>query len=112
MAVEDPFQVLALPVDAAAERIWRRYRELVARHHPDRAATGTPEQRQAAHDRDGVHFRAKDPAAGGGIEPAPGDPDFDHSACAPSELSVSNGPFERGVWSARAAPPRQRWPWR
>ena len=49
--MEDPFEVLGLPVDAPAERIRRRYRQLVARHRPERAATGTPEQRQAAHDR-------------------------------------------------------------
>ena len=150
VAVEDPFEVLGLPVDAPAELIRRRYRELVARHHPDRAATNTPEQRQAAHDRmasitaafrmlndpdelerfrrlerarqrgsrsaepgrDGVHFRAKDPSAGGGIEPAPGDPDFDYRARAPSEFTVSNGPFERGAWSARTSPSRRRRPWR
>lgn len=150
MAVEDPFEVLGLPVDASAERIRRRYRELVSRHHPDRAATGTPEQRKAAHDRmasitaafrmvddpdelerfrrlerarqrgsrsaepghDGVHFRARAPSAGGGIEPAPGDPDFDYRARAPSEFTVNNGPFERGAWSARTSPPRRRRPWR
>ncbi len=144
--MEDPFEVLGVPPDASDERIRRRYRELVARHHPDRIAAGTPEQRQAAHHRmasitaafrmlndpdelgrfrrlerarrrgsrsaepgrDGVHFRAKDPSTGGGIEPAPGDPDFDYRARAPSEFTVTNGPFEPGVWSARSAPPRRR----
>lgn len=28
--------------------------------------------------RDGVHFTASDPKAGGAVEPAPGDPDFDY----------------------------------
>lgn len=68
--------------------------------------------RSAEPGRDGVHFRAKDPSAGGGIELAPGDPDFDYRARAPSEFTVSNGPFEPGVWSARSAPPRRRWTWK
>ena len=149
--MDDPFEVLGVPSDAAQELIRRRYRELVARHHPDREPSDTREQRQAAHDRmasitaayrmlndpdelerfrrlqrarrsgrrsaqpgrDGVHFQARDPSAGGGIEPAPGDPDFDYRKRAPSEFTVSSGPFEPGVWSAKSPPSaRRRWPGR
>lgn len=56
--------------------------------------------------RDGVHFQARDPATGGGIEPAPGDPDFDYRCRASSEFTVSNGPYEPGVWTARKKPTR------
>lgn len=78
-----------------------RYQRLV------RARDGTT--RSAQPGRDGVHFQARDPAAGGGIEPAPGDPDFDYRSRASSEFTVSNGPYEPGVWTARRKPTRGWW---
>lgn len=59
--------------------------------------------------RDGVHFRAGAPETGGGIEPAPGDPDFNYRRRGPTEFSVSNGPYEPGVWTARKKPTRGWW---
>jgi molecular chaperone DnaJ len=55
---------------------------------------------------DGVHFTAASPAAGGAVEPAPGDPDFDYRRRARSEFTVDN---RQGgsAWTARR-PPR-RW---
>jgi curved DNA-binding protein CbpA len=56
---------------------------------------------------DGVHFAAADPKSGGGIEPAPGDPDFDYRQRAwrefPSEPTPPPPP-----WTARPAGRRRR----
>ena len=94
-AITAAFRMLNDPVEL------ERYRRLVRAR--DR---GT---RSAEPGRDGVRFQARDPAAGGGIEPAPGDPDFDYRSRASSEFTVSNGPYEPGVWTARKPPARRRW---
>ena len=65
--------------------------------------------RSAEPGRGGVRFQARDAAAGGGIEPAPGDPDFDYRSRASSEFTVSNGPYEPGLWIARKKPTRGWW---
>jgi curved DNA-binding protein CbpA len=56
--------------------------------------------------RDGVHFTAASPDAGGSVEPAPGDPDFDYRRRARSEFTVDN---RQGgdIWMARRTP--RRW---
>ncbi|MFA9430705.1 DnaJ domain-containing protein [Egicoccus sp. AB-alg2] len=83
--------------DPAELQRWQRLQE---RRRPD-AAGDQPGRR-------GVHFTAANPRAGGGIEPAPGDPDFDYRRRAPSEFDVDDRPG--GVpWSAR---PRRRSRWR
>jgi hypothetical protein len=56
--------------------------------------------------RDGVHFTAHGPGGTGGIEPAPGDPDFDYRKRAPSEFNV--GPTDLGRLPRRARKPKRR----
>jgi curved DNA-binding protein CbpA len=53
----------------------------------ERRARATPSARPG---EDGTHFAAADPARGGGIEPAPGDPDFDYRERARIEFTVSS----------------------
>jgi len=55
---------------------------------------------------DGVHFTAASPTAGGAVEPAPGDPDFDYRRRARSEFTVDNRSGGE-VWTARR--PSRRW---
>jgi DnaJ-domain-containing protein 1 len=47
----DPYEVLGLPRTATKEEIKRRYRQLVAAYHPDKAAGATPEIRQLAEEK-------------------------------------------------------------
>jgi curved DNA-binding protein CbpA len=67
----------------------------------------TAAQGSARPGENGVHFAAGDPRNGGGIEPAPGDPDFDYRQRAwrefPSEPTPPPPP-----WTARPAD-RRRW---
>jgi curved DNA-binding protein CbpA len=69
-----------------------------------RRAAAQPSERPGD---DGVHFTAADPQSGGGIEPAPGDPDFDYRERAwrefPSEPTPPTPP-----WTARPNG-RRRW---
>lgn len=59
--------------------------------------------------RDGVRFTAKDPKAGGAVEPAPGDPDFDYRKRAWREFNTDEV-REREMWTARK--PKHKRPWR
>ena len=45
----------------------------------------------------------------GRCRPPPGDPDFDYRSRASSEFTVSNGPYEPGVWTARRKPTHGWW---
>lgn len=47
----DPYEVLGVSRNAGKEEIKRRYRELVAAYHPDRATATTPEIRKLAEER-------------------------------------------------------------
>jgi curved DNA-binding protein CbpA len=64
-----------------------RFRRLQRRREQGRTSTSEP-------GRDGVRYAASDPRRGGGIEPAPGDPDFDYRERAPSEFEVSDVPLD------------------
>jgi curved DNA-binding protein CbpA len=78
-----------------------RFRRLQARRQRARASSQPG--------RDGVHFTAASPSAGGAIEPAPGDPDFDYRQRAPSEFAVRAEPVERIPWTAHAPSRPRRW---
>jgi curved DNA-binding protein CbpA len=56
---------------------------------------------------DGVRFAASDPRGGGGIEPAPGDPDFDYRVRAWREFPAARQPVAP-PWTSR---PARRRPW-
>ena len=58
---------------------------------------------------DGVRFTAASPSAGGAVEPAPGDPDFDYRRRARSEFTVDNRQGGE-MWTARR--PSRRWSFR
>ncbi len=47
----DPYEILGVSRDASAAEIKRRYRELVAQYHPDKAVGATPEIRKLAEER-------------------------------------------------------------
>ena len=49
--MDDPHEVLGVSRDATAEQVGRRFRELVPRHHADRAVHATPQERRVAHER-------------------------------------------------------------
>ncbi len=57
--------------------------------------------------KDGVRFTAADPKAGGGVEPAPGDPDFDYRKRAWREFPVGVV-REREMWTARQPKHKRR----
>jgi curved DNA-binding protein CbpA len=79
-------------------REMERFRRLQRQREQGRSSTAEP-------GRDGVHYAAGDPRRGGGIEPAPGDPDFDYRERAPSEFEVSDIPLDPVPRPAR----RRRW---
>jgi curved DNA-binding protein CbpA len=64
-----------------------RFRRLQQRRERGRTSAAEP-------GRDGVRFAAADPRRGGGVAPAPGDPDFDYRKRAASEFEVSDTPLE------------------
>ncbi|TVR33984.1 MAG: J domain-containing protein [Nitriliruptor sp.] len=75
-----------------------RFRRLQRRRERGRAS--------AEPGRDGVRFTAADPKAGGSVEPAPGDPDFDDRKRAWREFAVRDERTEPTIWTAR--PPRSK----
>jgi curved DNA-binding protein CbpA len=64
-----------------------RFRRLQQRRERGRTSTAEP-------GRDGVRFSAADPRRGGGVRPAPGEPDFDYRERAASEFEVSGTPLK------------------
>lgn len=75
-----------------------RFRRLQRRRERGRAS--------AEPGRDGVRFTAADPKAGGSVEPAPGDPDFDYRKRAWREFTVRDERTDPTMWTAR--PPRSK----
>jgi curved DNA-binding protein CbpA len=75
-----------------------RFRRLQRRRERGRAS--------AEPGRDGVRFTAAAPDAGGAVEPAPGDPDFDYRKRAWREFDVRSDRGPTNLWTAR--PPGRR----
>jgi curved DNA-binding protein CbpA len=82
-------------------REMERFRRLQQQRERGRSSSAEP-------GRDGVHYAANDPRRGGGIEPAPGDPDFDYRERAPSEFEVSDVPLDPVPRKVRRSKRRRR----